>query len=372
MPRLTPTETPAQVPAVDFVFSPSLDLLNAMYFTHLVVDSEGVEGWPVEVREQLAPDLRDELDFLYTFPNGQPGIMGQLGDVLFAHPETWSSVDSLIDHVRNLPLSLGQSETEAGIQGLAFYICCSRHADSRTQPGPDPRAQVRQEIESDGGDAEAVLALYDRPEDLRERMVRLIERFFEEHYKAELPNRRPCLERSVAAHKGSTRDEAVEAIRKTSGRPRICLEDEVCPGPYDVLVFAPSLDMGPYMSCADLDGPRSVHGLFYPCETEFIGKSETDADETTRMARIYKALSDEQRLRILHMLRDREMYAQEIVDRIDLHQSVVSRHLSFLRAVGLVQIRKQNNMKFYSLNPQITGQLSKTLDLFAGAVTRET
>lgn len=78
-----------------------------------------------------------------------------------------------------------------------------------------------------------------------------------------------------------------------------------------------------------------------------------------------------QRLRILHMLQGREMYAREIVDRMSLHQSVVSRHLSFLRAVGLVTIRKHNNMKFFSLNPEITEQLSKTLDLFAGAVNRE-
>jgi ArsR family transcriptional regulator len=125
------------------------------------------------------------------------------------------------------------------------------------------------------------------------------------------------------------------------------------------------------MSCADLSGPRLVHGLFYPCETKFMGNAEADAEETTRMARIYKALSDEQRLRILGMLRAREMYSQEIVDRIGLHQSVVSRHLSFLRAVGLVQIRKHNNMKYFSLNPEITSQLGKTIDLFAGANTRE-
>jgi DNA-binding transcriptional ArsR family regulator len=366
MPRLTSTEARPKSETVEFVFSVPLDLMNAMYFTHLVAVSEGVEGWPVRVREEMASDLLAELDSLYSFPKGQPGIMGQLGDVLFAHPEAWDSVDSLLDFVRNLPLGLGESETEAGIQGLAFYICCSMHADCRVDPGSDPREQIRREVEKEGGDAKMALALFDEPAALRDRMVRLIERFYREHYQAELSNRRQVLERSVAAHRGSTKQQAIEDLRALSGRPTVCLED-VCPGPYDSLVFAPSLDMGPYMSCADLSGPRMVHGLFYPCEARFMGNGEAEAEETTRMARIYKALSDEQRLRILHMLRDNEMYAQEIVDRIGLHQSVVSRHLSFLRAVGLVQIRKHNTMKYYSLNPDITRQLEKTIGLFVGS-----
>jgi DNA-binding transcriptional ArsR family regulator len=345
--------------------------MNAMYFTHLVVDSEGVEGWPVQVRPALAQDLRDELDFLYTFPKGQPGIMGQLGDVLFAHPEVWDSVESLLNYVRDLPLGLGDSETEAGIQGLAFYICCSTHADARTEPGLDPRSQLRAEIEREGGDADAALAVYDRPGELRERMARLIERFYEEHYKDELPRRRGCLERSAAAHQGETMDQAIQTVLRASGRSTVCLEDGICPGPYDRMVFAPSLDMGPYMSCADLEGPRHVHGLFYPCEPAFMGNSEPGAEGTTRMARIYKALGDEQRLRILHMLQGREMYAQQIVERLDLHQSVVSRHLSFLRAVGLLRVRKHNTMKYYSLNPEITSELNSTLGLFTAAGQKE-
>jgi hypothetical protein len=108
MPRLTPTETPAQVPTVDFVFSPSLDLVNAMYFTHLVVDSEGVEGWPVQVREQLAPGTSSTS---LRLPKGQPGIMGQLGDVL-RPPETGQR--RFAHQLRPQPaLGLGQSETEA-------------------------------------------------------------------------------------------------------------------------------------------------------------------------------------------------------------------------------------------------------------------
>ena len=81
------------------------------------------------------------------------------------------------------------------------------------------------------------------------------------------------------------------------------------------------------------------------------GPAEGDDDRAHRLALVYKALSDEQRLRILSLLRGNELYAQEIVERTGLHQSVVSRHLAFMKAVGLVSARRQNNMKFFSLTP---------------------
>jgi DNA-binding transcriptional ArsR family regulator len=214
---------------------------------------------------------------------------------------------------------------------------------------------------------EAVLAVWDRPEELRERILRLIERFYEEHYRHELPKRRAALERSVAAHRGISRDEAIALIKKLSGRPNTCLDNGICQGNYERLIFAPSLDMGPYMSCAELEGPHTQHSMFYPCEAEFVNPT-SHANEIQQYARLYKALADEQRLRILHVLAtDGELYAQEIVDRMDLHQSVVSRHLSFLRAVGILQVRKHNNMKYYSLNPEIPDELNKTFALFGAA-----
>ncbi|MEX1195717.1 MAG: metalloregulator ArsR/SmtB family transcription factor [Dehalococcoidia bacterium] len=364
MPRLTAAELPTKTD-VEFTFSPALDMINAMYFTRFVIDSEGVEGWPVELRTQMAPDLLAELDFLYSFPNGA-GMMGHFGDMLFNYPETWESVDKVVDFIRNIPAGLGPSEQEAGIQGLSYYVACTRE-EPLPPMSDDPREALRLKIASDGVEGvDAVMDQWDRPEELRERMITLVQRFYEEHYKHELPKRRAALERSAAAHRGISREETIDLIHRITSRPRMCLED-VCNATYERLVLMPSLDMGPYMSCAALKGPHPVHGMFYQCEAEFISEDAAHANDIQRTARMYKALSDEQRLRILHMLRDREMYAQEIVEQTGLHQSVVSRHLMLMRAVGLLTARKQNNMKFFSLNPEIRGQLTETIDLFTGA-----
>ena len=365
MPRLAQAEPTTG--NIQFAFSPALDMLNAMYFASLVPQIEGIEGWPSALREQMAPDLLADLDYLYNYPAGDPGIMGTLGDNLSAAPERWRNVDSVLQYLRDIPAGFGDLESAPGVQGLV-YLTTFRYPEpaevAEYQPLEPKQAIERRMRSFDDRDADAIMAAFDRPEDLRERMITLIDRVYHEHYVKELPHRLPALERSVAAHRFETGDPAQIATRLT-GREKSCLE-AVCPGPFQRHVFMPSLDMGPYNSCAIAGG---VHVLYYPLEPEFRGESTEEA-EITKLARIHKALSDEQRLRILGLLREREMYAQEIVERTGIHQSVVSRHLSFMKAVGLVTARRQNSMKFFSLNPQMRGELTKTLDIFSPAIGR--
>jgi len=370
MPRLSQT-TLIDAPTVLFASSPTLDMMNAMYFTSLVPQMEGVDGWPQRLRSEMAPDLLSELDSLYNYPAGDPGVMGTLGDNLFAHPELWGDVGSFISFVWGMADGTGDSEASPGIQGL-IHQATFRYPDDLERAAYEAlplRDAIEQRMQSlDDRDTAAILTAFDRPEELRARMVRLIERFYEEHYRHEMPKRLPALERSVARHRGEPVSDAESVAKKLTGKPKSCL-DAGCAGPYERHVFAPSMDMGVYNSCAIVDG---VHGLFYPLEPQYT--ADRSEGEDTKLARIYKALGDEQRLRILRLLREREMYAQEIVERTGLHQSVVSRHLAFMKAVGLLTARRQNNMKFFSINNDMREELSKTLELFIprGATTAPT
>ena len=74
---------------------------------------------------------------------------------------------------------------------------------------------------------------------------------------------------------------------------------------------------------------------------------DLDADALIESSR---ALGDSTRLRILEMLSDGEYYAQEIVSRLGIAQSAVSRHLSLLERSGLVAVRPQRGMKYYTLS----------------------
>jgi ArsR family transcriptional regulator len=66
-------------------------------------------------------------------------------------------------------------------------------------------------------------------------------------------------------------------------------------------------------------------------------------------ARIAKALAHPSRLLILEALGEREMCVFDLTELVGADQSTVSKHLSILKQVGLVDDRKEGSMRFYRL-----------------------
>ncbi|MBO4300924.1 MAG: metalloregulator ArsR/SmtB family transcription factor [Desulfovibrio sp.] len=62
----------------------------------------------------------------------------------------------------------------------------------------------------------------------------------------------------------------------------------------------------------------------------------------------FKALSDETRLRLVHILRHYELSVNELVRILDMGQSRVSRHLKILSEAGLLTSRRDGLWAFYS------------------------
>lgn len=69
-----------------------------------------------------------------------------------------------------------------------------------------------------------------------------------------------------------------------------------------------------------------------------------------QIASIYKAMSDETRLRLLHALSISSLNVQELQKIIGIPQSNVSHHLKTLQRVGLIDHKNQGTWKFYSLS----------------------
>lgn len=76
-------------------------------------------------------------------------------------------------------------------------------------------------------------------------------------------------------------------------------------------------------------------------------QTETDIE---RAARLFHALSDEKRLRIIEVLRGGERCVCDLVDVLDAKQSLLSFHLKTLKDAGLVTDRKQGRWSYYRLN----------------------
>ena len=65
---------------------------------------------------------------------------------------------------------------------------------------------------------------------------------------------------------------------------------------------------------------------------------------------LFKALSDATRLRILVLLKEREICVGDLVQILDVPQPTASRHLAYLRKQGLVSTRKEGQWIFYEVS----------------------
>jgi ArsR family transcriptional regulator len=76
------------------------------------------------------------------------------------------------------------------------------------------------------------------------------------------------------------------------------------------------------------------------------------AVEVRAFSRLFKALGDETRLRIVALLSHGELCVCHLEEALGLSQPKVSRHLAILRMTGIVEHRREGSWVYYKLAPQ--------------------
>jgi DNA-binding transcriptional ArsR family regulator len=66
----------------------------------------------------------------------------------------------------------------------------------------------------------------------------------------------------------------------------------------------------------------------------------------------FQTLADPTRRQIVEVLLKGEQAVNDIVGRVNIHQSGVSRHLRILHEAGFVHVRPEGPQRFYSLRPE--------------------
>jgi DNA-binding transcriptional ArsR family regulator len=79
---------------------------------------------------------------------------------------------------------------------------------------------------------------------------------------------------------------------------------------------------------------------------------------------LLRALADPTRLQIVEAMRLGECAVTEIVDRLDIHQSGVSRHLRILHEAGVVQVRPDGQRRLYSLRREPFQEMDAWIDTY--------
>lgn len=79
-------------------------------------------------------------------------------------------------------------------------------------------------------------------------------------------------------------------------------------------------------------------------------------------ALLFKALSDETRLRIISQLSEQEKCACEILDSLSITQPTLSYHMKMLTESGLVKGRKDGSWMRYTVNGERIEEMQKCLE----------
>ena len=83
---------------------------------------------------------------------------------------------------------------------------------------------------------------------------------------------------------------------------------------------------------------------------------------------LLRALSDDNRLRILARLRNGEQCVCTLVDALDCAQPLLSHHLRVLKRAGLVVDRREGRWTYYAINDQTVETIERFLCDLRGPV----
>ncbi len=197
-------------------------------------------------------------------------------------------------------------------------------------------------------------------EGLPERFASAIKRFRKEVFAKYEDEFAGAISRAAAARRAApTRGSAKEVVEEvTSG-----IDFEIPIGITRV-VLVPSVVTRPLSL---IDSARGTLVVYYGIADEFVD-SDPEAPPSW-LVRMYKALSDDKRLRILRRLSEGETSLDELTDMLGLSKSTVHHHLSQLRGAGLIRVRvpsdeSKSKQKHYTLREQSLSDAGAFLDSY--------
>jgi len=86
------------------------------------------------------------------------------------------------------------------------------------------------------------------------------------------------------------------------------------------------------------------------------------------MDKIFKALADTNRRKILTLLKKKDMSVNEILRYFQIGQATISSHLAILRKSNLVNVKKSERLRIYSINKEVLNKFVLEMNRFADVV----
>lgn len=347
---------------LNFRVSLPLDMVSVMSLLYRAVPGSGLDPWLVATRRSMPEELRIDLDLLHGFSGRLLYYMEE--PIMRFQPLAPDRADAQIDDL----LDLLDAEPPAAYLAMMSHALERVHrdlGDARVAPGFDDEIGWRRFVEpalttATGDD---VWSLIQDPEQLKRRTISLIRGVWTDVYGKEFQNRLPMLTAAARLAEPLESRGFGQAFADLTGSrlpsPLLAGLNEVA-----AVTFCPSAHLGSFVSyiryppdlivffgAPDWIGRSGVAGRVEHAEAPVrsngvvIATAMNDDDLLDGL----RALADPNRLRIIELLGQDELYAQEIVGRLGIAQSAVSRHLALLERAGLVLVQPRRGMKYYRI-----------------------
>lgn len=348
-----------------------LDLVSVSSLLYRAVPGSGLDPWLVQTRRSLPPEVVEDLDLLHGFS----------GRLLYYMEEPMMRLDplrganasgefeELVEELERMP--------PFAFREMAVHALQRVHRDLGSgqvpPPNDDPAAWRNYILPAlTTASPDAALELLADADDLKRRTIGLYRAIWEQAYESDFTTNRPQLEETALLARTVTAGGFGPAFSELTGNR---LPSTLAAGLNEVesVTFVPVMHLGSFVSYIayppDLvvffGAPqfldryrRGAVELPEPSPAEAIEPRETGSGQaliplaSEPLLEAMRALSDLNRLRILDLLMERELYAQEIVGRLGIAQSAVSRHLSLLERAHLIRVRPHGGMKYYAVDSE--------------------
>ena len=353
-----------------------LDMVSIMSLLYRAVPGSGLDPWLISTRRALSRQLQEDLDLLHGFTGRLLYYMEE--PVMAFEPLGEGRVDASVDDL----VSFLEAQDVTQFRDYAVRAIDRAHRDLGTElaaPTTEIEAEWRRYVEPvlTTADGDEVIELLLKPEILKARTIRLIRDLWDSVYRvefeacAEMLSEAERVARTIAA-----RGFGLAFADLTGNR----LPATLAAGLNTVshVTFCPSAHLGEFVSYITYS-PELV--IFFPAQhvtgtvvehdltandiddepmERYLG-NDVDALAGEDLLESIRAMGDANRLRILDLLGTGELYAQEIVGRLGIAQSAVSRHLSQLERAGLVTVEPRRGMKYYAISRDRLQMLAESI-----------
>lgn len=288
--------------------------------------------WLRRSRKSLAEPVRDCLDVC--FGDESMDAFHALPSLLVARPD--------IKDARSFGAALDKIPDDGIVRLLVEDIV--RHVEGpdlveRVIQGEEEALEVVQAKFEEWNKASIVTFLRD-PRPSVDKMRQVVEAWLPLYQEVE-DRVGSVLERDLKERKGDRASmDPATLIERTTGGLRWLPEP-----PVRRVIMAPSYFARPYNYIYQAGDWR----LFaYPAADTALGSLDATVPPQA-VVRLYRALGDATRMRILKLLTDRDRYLTELAQQLELSKPTMKHHLALLRAAGLVTVTEEGSLTYYSL-----------------------